>query len=236
MRKQCFIDQIVISVLNRKAINECSLGRWADREAVSYWLMRDPCHRGLHGLRFAPRQNKNRLQRGDPMRADRPEEMKKGDRWFESRSLQQSVCEPSVPQRGGAKNGDGVGRTFSPIRLSGTDWLWSAKRACVGVTGGTCHARGVVSKIGRHASASETFCLRQRASIAPRMARSAQRSEPNRPAGLAMSPSPLARMCRRRGAIPPQRAILSHPLGSRLHLIAQDCAIWSLEKVRVHGR
>jgi hypothetical protein len=28
----------------------------------------------------------------------------------------------------------------------------------------------------------------------------------------AVSPSPLARMCRRRGAIPPQRAILSHPL------------------------
>jgi hypothetical protein len=51
MRKQYFIDQIVISVLNRKAFNECSLGRWADREAVSYWFMRDPCHRGLHGLR-----------------------------------------------------------------------------------------------------------------------------------------------------------------------------------------
>jgi hypothetical protein len=97
MRKQCFIDQIVISVLNRKAINECSLGRWADREAVSYWLMRDPCHRGLHGLRFAPRQNKNRLQRGDPMRADRPEEMMKGDRWFESRSLHRRVRELSVP-------------------------------------------------------------------------------------------------------------------------------------------
>ena len=30
----------------------------------------------------------------------------------------------------------------------------------------------------------------------------------------------LSRMCRRHGAIPPQRAILSHPLGSRLHLIA----------------
>ena len=39
---------------------------------------------------------------------------------------------------------------------------------------------------------------------------------------------PLARMCRRPGAIPPQRALLSHPLGSRLHLIAQDCAIWPL--------
>jgi hypothetical protein len=44
----------------------------------------------------------------------------------------------------------------------------------------------------------------------------------------AVSPSPPARMCRRRGAIPPQCAILSHPLGSRLHLIAQDCAIWPL--------
>jgi hypothetical protein len=101
MRKQCFIDQIVISVLNRKAINECSLGRWADREAVSYWLMRDPCHRGLHGLRFAPRQNKNRLQRGDPMRADRPEEMMKGDRCFESRSLStgESANSRSLPRR-----------------------------------------------------------------------------------------------------------------------------------------
>jgi hypothetical protein len=39
----------------------------------------------------------------------------------------------------------------------------------------------------------------------------------------AVSPSPLARICRRRGAIPPQRAILSHPLGSGLHLIAGPC-------------
>ena len=124
MRKQCFIDQIVISVLNRKAINECPLGRWADREAVSYWLMRDPCHRGLHGLRFAPRQNKNRLQRGDPMRADRPEEMMKGDRWFESRSLHRRVRELSVPPE---KKSD---RAVARCRRSGMTVPSLALQAC----------------------------------------------------------------------------------------------------------